>query len=191
MWKLKLGAISVIAAVTLVWTVMDVWHGLWWQALATVSAGTIVTLRSLRIGEGDVPWVYVVAIAAFGLGGMGHFFFESPLTNGNRQQALLSLTGSFMTVSTTMGLPKAAQDEAMAGVIACSMEPNKDALTTTTDAMKAVYETPGMSMADRAIGPRNPPSPEECINAYRQTRAMLPWAFREAEKDNPWLLAQL
>lgn len=192
LWKLKVGALGVIVAVTLPWTVIDLCHGLLWQAAATLGAGTLVTLGVFQMDEGDAPWVFVVAGLAFAVGGMGHFVFESPFTNGQRQQALLSLTNAFIELSATPGLPMVEQNEVMAGLTSCVMEPTTDALVTTTDAMKLVYETPSISMADRAAGVGNTPAtPEGCINAYRQLRPQVPWAFHQAETESPWLVAQL
>lgn len=192
LWKLKLGTLGVIVAVTLLWTGIDLWHGFLWQAAATIGTGALVTLGVLQVNEGSAPWVFVVAGLAFAVGGLGHFLFESPFTNGHRQQALLSLTNAFIELSATPGLPMAEQNEVMIGLTSCVMEPTTDALATTTDAMKLVYETPSMSMADRAAGiGKTHASPEDCINAYRQLRPQMPWAFHQAETESPWLVAQL
>jgi len=191
-WKLKFGASVVIVIATLLWTIIDLVHGQWWQAAATLSGGVIVTYGVLRIGEGDASWAYGVATIVFAAGGMGHFFFESPFTHGHRQQALLSLGNAFMALSIENGLPQAEQNEVMVGLKSCVMQPTTDAMATTTDAMKLAYETPRMSMVDRATGAGNPPpSTEDCINAYRQLRPQITWAFQKAEKESPWLLTQL
>jgi hypothetical protein len=191
-WKLRIGTSIALLIVSLVWMGQDLFHHLWWQALGTLVAGIITALGVHAINEDNAPQLVVPLVFVFGLSGWFHLAQRSPFFDRDRQQGLQSLTVAFIRLIRTNGLSEIEQNEVSMGIADCSGQSMQDAMVTTTDAMKTLYETPGMSIVDRATGAGTlPTSPEQCLEAYRRLRADRPGAFAQAEKENPWLLKQL
>lgn len=183
-----------ITALGIAWSIVDTLHGLWFQALGTLGTGFFVSFGVAGLKFTDVPMAYFWSSLAIASGGVGHFLSESPYTNAQRQQGLSALNQVFtqLTFTSPNPLPYDQQQQAVTGMFACTQQPWKDAQITVADGMKLAYESPRVSMLDRATGLGNPPpSPERCLDAYRQLRNIAPWAFRQAEANNPWLLKQL
>ncbi len=191
-WKLKIGASIAILIVSLVWMGQALSHHFWWQTLGTLMAGVIAALGVHAIDEDNAPSLVMPLVFVFGIAGWFHLAQRSPFFDRDRQQGLHLLSTAFFNLMGTNGLSQIEQDAVWMGIGGCSSQPTRDALVTMTDAMRTLYETPGISIMDRASGSGNlPPSPERCIEAYRQLRPEMPWAFAQAETESPWLLEQL
>jgi len=191
-WKLKFVVSGLVLLVTLVWMIEDLFHHLGWQALGTLAGGIFVALATLAINEDNASWLVVPIACVFTLAGWIHVARESPALNMERQQGLQALFEAFSNSLGSPGFTQAEQDLLWMGIANCATQPTRDQLATTTEAMKARYETPLMSMVDRAgSAGEAPPSPDQCIEAYRELRPQMPGLFVQAEKQSPWLLEQL
>jgi hypothetical protein len=191
-WRLKFVVSGLVLLVTLVWVIEDLFHHLGWQALGTLAAGILAALGTLAINEENAPWLVLPIAGIFSIAGWLHVGNETPALNVQRQLGLQALFETFSNSLGTPGLSQAEQDLVWKGMANCAAQPTRDQLATTMEAMKARYETPLMSMVDRATSAGNSsPSPDQCIEAYRDLRPQMPGMFVQAEKQNPWLLEQL
>jgi hypothetical protein len=191
-WKLKFFLSGVVLLVTMIWMIEDLSNHLWSQALETLAEGILVALLTAAINERNAPWLVMPIAGVFSVAGWLHVAEESPALNLERQHASQALFEAFSNALIAPGFSQAEQNLIWTGMVDCATQPTRDQLATTTEAMKARYETPLMSMVDRASSTGNAaPSPDQCIEAYRELRPQIPGLFVQAEKQSPWLLQQL
>jgi hypothetical protein len=180
-----------LTATGICWAVHDVWAGLPWQGLGILGACVAGALRLIGAELVDLPRIYLLAAAAVTLGGFGHFYWETPFLDVERQQALSALTTTFLDIaleSPPYEHPHQVRELALQGVGFCSQQPLADAQATAVEAMKLAYEPPALSIIERVATPQIPePDPSRCLQAYRQLRPQFPADFKGAEFANPWL----
>lgn len=190
-WKLKAGLSGVLLLITVVWVVEDLFHAMWWQALGTLAGGIVVCLATLALNEETAPRMVLPIVGIFSIAGWLHVGNETPAFNVERQLSSQTLFHVFAASLGVPGLTQAEQDLVRKGATSCAAQPTRDQQATTEEAMKARYETPVMSMMDRAASAGSTSAPDLCIEAYRELRAQMPDMFVQAEKQNPWLREQL
>jgi hypothetical protein len=180
-----------LTAAGICWAAHDVWAGLPWQGLGIWGACVTGAVRLSGAEFADLPRTYLLAAAAVTIGGFGHFYWETPFLDIERQEALSALTTAFLDIafeSPPYEHPYHVRELALQAVGFCSQQPLADAQATAVEAMKLAYEPPALSIIGRAATPqKSGPDPSRCLQAYRQLRPQFPADFRAAENTNPWL----
>jgi hypothetical protein len=159
-----------LTAAGICWAAHDVWAGLPWQGLGIWGACVTGAVRLSGAEFADLPRTYLLAAAAVTIGGFGHFYWETPFLDIERQEALSALTTAFLDIafeSPPYEHPYHVRELALQAVGFCSQQPLADAQATAVEAMKLAYEPPALSIIGRAATPQNPGRTRHVV--YRPT----------------------